>query len=479
MRSSDRSRSVPRHAASFPLTLRPANGIPTSHRLPPNPQQEGGVMRIWSIGAVLAVLLPLALVAPATTVAGAPKIVLESTSGQPNAGVPRLWSGVVRRDGPRSPEVPECRAVSCEHVRLQVKLPHDVWNRPGGVQVAIRFVDGTPDDNLALAVYREDDRVASSTAQVGTAQSVILRSAKNGVYDVYVVDGIAFGNAQPSPSIAYEGLAQVTYDQPRLPVRDLLPDLVALPQQNVTFGPPFDIFDDPVPDGSTCHQSEIDEDGAHVCLRFDQVLGNIGTGPLDLRFDRPAGVEPVDGQSIPVRQRISRSDGSSRDVAAGNVHWHAIHGHYHFDGFAQSRLWATDAAGNRTGAAPVATGSKVSFCIATTNINPAYWGHQGFGADAYPAPDCLEPDSTSNGLDHFKQGMSVGWTDEYNWFLPGQYVEVSGVPDGRYILETSVDPTSRLRESDRTNDCGSVRVRLSAMQTGQPQAELLGPGPAC
>jgi hypothetical protein len=30
----------------------------------------------------------------------------------------------------------------------------------------------------------------------------------------------------------------------------------------------------------------------------------------------------------------------------------------------------------------------------------------------------FQPDSTSGGFDHFKQGMSVGWADTYNWFLP-------------------------------------------------------------
>ena len=89
-------------------------------------------------------------------------------------------------------------------------------------------------------------------------------------------------------------------------------------------------------------------------------------------------------------------------------------------------------------------------------------------------PTASNPDSTSGGFDHFKQGMSVGWTDEYNWFLPGQYVEVTGVPDGDYILDTTVDPTSRLVESDKTNNCGAVRVRLSQMGTINPQAELLG-----
>ena len=132
-----------------------------------------------------------------------------------------------------------------------------------------------------------------------------------GLYQVYVVDGLAFGSAEPSPVISYEGLSQVVYDPEKRPIRDLLPDLVALPQQNVTFGPPFEIFDDPVPAGSTCHQSEIDEDNAHTCLRFDQVLGNIGSGALDIRFEQPTGVVPVDGQSIPVDQRIYRSDGKT------------------------------------------------------------------------------------------------------------------------------------------------------------------------
>lgn len=358
------------------------------------------------------------LVPPFAAAAPTLKLVVDSTDGQPNAGEPALWTGTIFRDGTRIPDVEECRTVSCEHVQVRVKLPARTWQtRSGGVHFAIRFINGTPDDNLALAVYRDGVRIGASTAQVATAQSVLIPAAANGVYHVYVVDGIAFGNTQPSPAIAYEGLAQVVYGPEQSPLRDLLPDLVALPQKNITFGPPFDIFDDPVPEGSSCHQSEIDEDGARTCLRFDQVLGNIGTGALDIRFDQPSGVDPVDDQPIPVSQRIYRSDGTSYDAPSGDVRWHGIHHHYHFDGFAQSKLWAVDAAGNRAGEAAVATGNKVSFCIATTSINPAYWGQQAFGPDAYPAPDCLEPYATSGGRDHFKQGMSVGWTDEYNCFF--------------------------------------------------------------
>jgi hypothetical protein len=393
----------------------------------------------------------------------------------------KTWTGTVDSDGPRHPNFPECVSVSCDKLKLDINLPNRVLHKNGNVVVAIRFINGTPDDSLQLAVYNDQGvRVGSSTAAVGTAQAVALPLSNhlNGTYKVLVVDAVAYGDTTPSPSISYEGLTQVQYAPAKQPLRSLQPDLIALPQTNVTLDAPFEIFNDPVPANSNCHDSEI-ASGAQDCLRFDQNLANIGEGALDIRFEKPSGTTPSDGQQFPVKQRIYKSDGSYTDVAAGSVEWHAIHEHYHFEGFAQSKLWATDVSGNRTGTLPVSTGDKVSFCIADTNINPAYWGIKPFSAQTYPAPTCLTPYGTSGGNDLFKQGMSAGWTDEYNWFLPGQYVEVTGVPNGDYILDTTVDPTGRLQEASKTNNCGSVRVRLSGMGTASKHAELLGTGPAC
>ena len=429
------------------------------------------VSRWLAVGVLFA-----ALIIPQVATAATPSTVTLSSDSQVS-----YWSGTVTSGGPRRPEVPECTNVSCDKFKLNISLPGSVLAKSGGVQVAIRFINGTPDDNLQLAVYNQNNqRVASSTAAVGTAQGVLLRFSPNlrGAYWVYVVDGIAYGDSAPSPSISYEGVTRVQYDPAAQPARQLLPDLQALPQTNVTFGPPFEIFDDPVPAGSTCHQSEIDE-GAQVCLRFDQNFANRGEGAVDIRFDVPVGLNPVDGQTIPVVQRIYNSTGGYSDRAAGNVVWHAIHHHWHFQNFAQSNLWATDSNGNRTGSTPVASGNKNGFCLATTNIDPNYWGQPGLGSDDYPAPDCLQPYATSGGYNYFKMGLATGWSDEYNWFLPDQYVEVSNVPNGDYILDTTVDPTRRLTQSNTTNDCGSVRVRLSNMGTANPQAALLGTGPAC
>ncbi len=394
------------------------------------------------------------------------------------------WTGTVTSDGPRMPEVPECVNTGCDKLNLTVNLPRDVLSKTGEVVVGIRFNNELLDRSLGLVAYNANGvRVDSSTASVGTSQAVALPLTKYTVsssYSIYIVDEVAFGNTDPAPSIDYQGITQVHYEPVNKPKRDLLPDLIALPQTNITLDAPFDIFNDHAPAGSNCFQSEIDESGAHDCLRFDQNLANIGEGALDLRFKTPTGITPTDGQEFPVSQRIYRSDGTSHDVAAGSVEWHAIHQHYHFEGFAQSKLWATDASGNnRVGTSPVATGNKVSFCIADTNINPSYWGVKAFPRQAYPAPNCLTPDSTSGGFDFFKQGMSAGWSDEYNWFLPGQYVEVTGVTDGTYILDTTVDPTGRLQEANKNNNCGSVRVQLTGMGTASKHAEILGVGPAC
>jgi len=433
--------------------------------------------RSWRTLMAMALFLGLAM--PQMVSAASPSSLTLTSDTQ----IP-TWTGTVQRDAPPIAGVPECANGGCDVLQLNVNLPRDVLGKAGEVVVGIRFSNELLDTSLGLVVYNASGvKVGSSTASVGTSQAVALPLTKYTVsssYTVYIVDEVAFGNTEPVASVPYEGITQVHYLPVNKPKRNLLPDLIALPQTNITLDAPFDIFNDHAPAGSNCFQSEIDESGAHDCLRFDQNLANIGEGALDLRFKSAVGITPTDGQLFPVVQRIYRSDGTFNDVSAGNVEWHAIHQHYHFVGFAQSKMWATDASGTtRVGTSPVATGDKVSFCIADTNINPSYWGVKSFSAQAYPAPDCLTPDSTSGGFNFFKQGMSAGWSDEYNWFLPGQYVEVTGVPDGTYILDTTVDPTGRLQEANTTNNCGSVRVQLTGMGTTAKHAELLGTGPAC
>jgi subtilase family serine protease len=43
--------------------------------------------------------------------------------------------------------------------------------------------------------------------------------------------------------------------------------------------------------------------------------------------------------------------------------------------------------------------------------------------------------------------------------LPDQYIEVTGVPSGLYVLQTIADPDDTIREANEHNNCGSVLVR--------------------
>jgi len=433
------------------------------------PATWGGRIRrgVLALLTIALAALGLTAISSAAQADGPPRVTVATD------GPAKFWTGVVRANGPTIRGIPECRTVNCDHLELKVMLPSGIWNRPGGVQVAIRW-DIATEGALSLFVYRGGQRVATSAAGVGIAQSLTIPSAKNGTYDVYVSYGVTFGAVDPDPVIQYEGLAEVEYKPAVLPLRDLVPDLAALPQENVTYDNPGSIFGDTAQPGQSCFDSELDpQHPTRQCLRFDQVMRNAGQGPLELRFNRQIG----DLGDQPVAQRVYRSDGAFRDIPAGQVEFHPIHDHYHFKDFAQSVLWHADSAGHPAGTAPAAVGDKVSFCVSDTDL--IAWGVKGDDPLSYPAPDCLFPKQTIGNTEFFWYGISRGWADRYNWYLPGQMIDTAGLSDGTYVLFTTVDPINKLLESDNTNNCASVIVELTGLSTSQPHASRLGTGPSC
>jgi Lysyl oxidase len=381
-----------------------------------------------------------------------------------------LWSGSVARADVPAGQVPECASTACDRFDLRVDLPRGAFHRKaGGVEVSIRW--SSFGDNLRLYVYRGGTRVAASDGIIATAQSVLIPKAPNGKYAVYA----AFDPDSVSDRIQYEAVAEVERPPKAKPLRPLLPDLALRPQRNVSFETPFiDFFEPAPPPGESCYGSEKAEEGAQTCLRFDQIYANVGEGPLEMRFAIPR--DPA-SQARTISQRIYRSDGASfEERAAGEWEFHEVHGHFHYTGFGVSRLWATDATGARVGAGPVRTGDKVSFCIADIEIDA--WAEKGNGPRTYGTPECLFPTESDAENDYLVQGQTPGWADVYDWFLPDQYIEVSGVADGIYLLETIADPDNTILEANESNNCGSVYVRLSNVSSS-PTAELLGPGPPC
>ncbi len=93
------------------------------------------------------------------------------------------------------------------------------------------------------------------------------------------------------------------------------------------------------------------------------------------------------------------------------------------------------------------TSSKTTFCIIDTNrIDRRLPG-------APKKPNY----TTCGGL----QGLDVGWGDQYGYWLAGQDIDITGLPDGDYSLTIEVDPKKRLRESNDADNTSCVLLRIS------------------
>lgn len=363
------------------------------------------------------------------------------------------WDGVV--DGIAS-AAPAC-AQACDEFSFDVALPPQVWSRPGSVQVAIRWTD--EGDDLDLSVYdAQGVEVARSHGTASTAESILMGVPANGTYRVVVfvrpeqlVEG-RFTADVAAESVAYEGVVEVEYPPRSGRVRDLLPNLVSFPARNVTFSSGGYLFDPGISTAS-CYPDEMAEAGARRCLRFDQVIANRGAGPLELRYR----VEDL-ATDQPVVQRIYRSDGSYRDRQVGTYRFHATHAHFHYMDFGQARLWSSNARAERLGDAPAAVGEKSGFCV--MDIENFAFGRKGDGARTYFFEACNDPSRRDDGDTDIVTGISPGWADVYNWFLADQYIEVTNVPDGYYLLETIADAARAVVEQDESDNAADVLVRI-------------------
>ena len=161
--------------------------------------------------------------------------------------------------------------------------------------------------------------------------------------------------------------------------------------------------------GNACDVTEgLVVSGTRRLLRFTTETRNIGTADLVLR-----------------------------SPASNPLFTYApCHGHYHFNNFAEYRL--LNAAGQQ-----VAIGQKVGFCLEdVSRWNPA--------ANSRAQYDC----------DY--QGIQAGWSDIYSRNLPGQWIDITGLPAGTYVLEIRLDTANRIAEASETNNMARAEVVIAA-----------------
>jgi hypothetical protein len=107
------------------------------------------------------------------------------------------------------------------------------------------------------------------------------------------------------------------------------------------------------------------------------------------------------------------------------------HGHGHYQNFAAYEL--LDEAGQNI----VAAGHKQGFCLRDTDCS--------FGSLTF---DC-----------HF-QGLTAGCSDVYGYSLGCQYIDITDVPAGNYLVRMTTDPLDLFAEADETNNAHSVPVTI-------------------
>ena len=207
-------------------------------------------------------------------------------------------------------------------------------------------------------------------------------------------------------------------------------------------------------------------------LLFDNEVMNLHTGPLELA---PTSDNCTTGNGAGGHTAIQRiytdangdggfirgEDTEYDERPAGCMTFHPKHHHWHFDDFSLFQL-------KLEGAIIGQTSTKMTFCIADVNRRASLMT----AADANFAPTVWHYRLCSRNA---VQGLSVGWGDLYNSGTAGQYLVITGVPDGTYCFVSTADPLSTLSESDEDNNVASRAITLSTGVDGQRQVSAGAP----
>lgn len=127
------------------------------------------------------------------------------------------------------------------------------------------------------------------------------------------------------------------------------------------------------------------------------------------------------------------------------------HGHYHFLDFTDYRLLDTEGA-------VAAQGHKQAFCLVDMDPVEDYTG---------PSPG-EHPEPGERGCSY----LSAGWADIYGVGTDCQWVDITDVPAGNYVLQVAVNPLGRVSEVNIDNNIIQVPVYLP--DEGPCQDEVCG-----
>ena len=197
-------------------------------------------------------------------------------------------------------------------------------------------------------------------------------------------------------------------------------------------------------------------------LRFTTIMANAGPGHFEVRGRRP----DTSTKRMKIRQVIFDSAGGSRLVSTGAIGRYAGdgHDHWHVQRIMTYELYKVD------NPATMRAGAKAGFCFLDTT--PWRLGLPHARQHPYYQESwCGTRQTLSN-----RVGISVGWGDRYPWDFAFQWIDVTGLPTGRYIVRSTVDIGDWYRETDDYDNCRWARIRIPSSGT---KVTVLDAGGGC
>ena len=194
---------------------------------------------------------------------------------------------------------------------------------------------------------------------------------------------------------------------------------------------------------------EISPTGRRL-LRFSTVLVNIGSGPFQLYGYDEDGVAAI-GDTLAVRQQILRSDGTFTERATTATMQYAADGHNHFHVMDLQRIKIQNLS-----AVTIRNSAKTGFCFLDSYL---YGSTKASFFNAANSVCVVGPAKT------VPMGISTRWGDVYRSTIAFQWIDITGMPSGDYLIKIIADPPwktgGRFRESNESNNRGWAKIHLT------------------
>jgi hypothetical protein len=200
---------------------------------------------------------------------------------------------------------------------------------------------------------------------------------------------------------------------------------------------------------------------AQYRLGFRSAVRNVGDGPLIVDGHRNG----LDTSTMIADQVVDREGGPRgqvRDIGRLRYVVSPDHRHWHLLGFERYELRRPNSA------VALVEDRKTGFCLGD-RYRVAHRALPGRAhRPAYTSRCGLE----QTRLLGIREGISVGYGDDYVANLEGQYLPLTGLADGRYVLVHRVNVGRRIHETTYRNNAASVLLRLR-WRLGVPYVRIL------